>query len=140
MMAQPPETDPPSAGRADPAMPEVLEVRDTFQTAELSGFVGPTVLNKTPPAQPPPPPDTTRHLLSVSLVILFVIAVLIGPVLSVVAIFYFDCCDDQDRLSSLIEKFTLLGTSLTGTVAGVFGSVMGFYFGREQAEAQNAKQ
>jgi hypothetical protein len=83
--------------------------------------------------------DHTRRDLAIRLFWLFLGTVAIGPSLILLTMPFYLFGDRSLPLPSLIEKFTLLATSLIGTVAGVFGSVMGFYFGREQGNTKSGK-
>lgn len=63
---------------------------------------------------------------------LFFTAVLVGPTLILVAIGVEMFAPQAVDFDGLTERASILATSIIGTVAGVFGTVMGFYYGSEK--------
>lgn len=67
------------------------------------------------------------------LYLLFFTAVVVGPIMvGGATITQYVLYPDKTFFPDVLEKATLLATSVLGTVAGVFGTVMGFYYGSEK--------
>jgi hypothetical protein len=63
---------------------------------------------------------------------LFFGAIFVGPALILAAVLLEMLFPYRFNTGEIIDKATLLATSIIGTVAGVFGTVMGFYYGSEK--------
>jgi hypothetical protein len=65
--------------------------------------------------------------------------VILGPFMMAAVAVLAALYPDKIEALDLLEKSGLMTTSLVGTVAGIFGTVMGFYFGAAQARRQGEK-